>query len=176
MPHREYPVNIEGQLPVIGIVMGSWSDWKVMQQAWDVLTELGVPCERGVVSAHRTPELVGEYARRAEAKQFSAVIAGAGGAAHLPGMLAAELYTIPVIGVPVKTSTLMGLESLLSIAPMPPGIPVATMAIDGALNAGIMAAMISGRTSLTHKGAVGNYRASLSELVEDNPDPASDPR
>lgn len=127
--------------PVVGIIMGSDSDLPVMQEAAKVLEEFGISHELTVVSAHRTPDRLVTYAKEAADKGLKVIIAGAGGAAHLPGMTAA-MTTLPVIGVPIKTSTAAGLDSLFSVAQMPPGIPVATVAINGAKNAGIMAARI----------------------------------
>jgi 5-(carboxyamino)imidazole ribonucleotide mutase len=131
------------QHPKVGIVMGSRSDWPTMKHAADVLTELGVPHEARIVSAHRTPERLYEYARGAKARGLQVIIAGAGGAAHLPGMTAA-LTTLPVLGVPVANGTLSGEDSLLSIVQMPAGVPVGTLAIGaaGATNAGLLAAQI----------------------------------
>ena len=125
---------------MIGIVMGSTSDWETMKAAADILTQFGVAHECRVVSAHRTPAWMVEYAREAEARNLQAIIAGAGGAAHLPGMVA-SMTTVPVIGVPVQSKALSGLDSLLSIVQMPGGVPVATMAIGtaGATNAGLFA-------------------------------------
>ncbi len=127
--------------PRVGIIMGSTSDWPVMRKAAEALDELGVPHEATVVSAHRTPQRLYDYARAARGRGLQVLIAGAGGAAHLPGM-AASLTPLPVIGVPVRSAALQGLDSLLSIVQMPGGIPVATMAIDGARNAGLFAARI----------------------------------
>ncbi len=127
----------------VAIIMGSESDLPVMEKACEVLDELQVPWERTVVSAHRTPQRMFEYPAAAESKGVSVIIAGAGGAAHLPGMVA-SLTPLPVIGVPVKTSSLEGLDSLLSIVQMPRGVPVATVAINNAKNAGILAAQILG--------------------------------
>jgi 5-(carboxyamino)imidazole ribonucleotide mutase len=126
--------------PLVGVIMGSKSDWDTMQHAADVLGQFGVPFEARVVSAHRTPELMREYALEAAARGLEVIIAGAGGAAHLPGMVAAQTV-VPVIGVPVQSRTLNGLDSLLSIVQMPGGVPVATMAIGtaGAKNAGLLA-------------------------------------
>lgn len=126
--------------PVVGVVMGSNSDWKVMSQACEVLKEFGVPHEAKVVSAHRTPDAMFEYAETAAERGIQVIIAGAGGAAHLPGMLASKTI-VPVLGVPVTSRALKGLDSLLSIAQMPKGIPVATFAIGepGAANAGLFA-------------------------------------
>ncbi len=138
--------------PVVGIVMGSSSDLPVMQAAAEVLAEFGISCEVRVVSAHRTPEKMIAYGKDAAGRGLRVIIAGAGGAAHLPGMLA-SVTTLPVIGVPVPLKTLDGLDSLLSIVQMPNGIPVATVAIGAARNAGILAARILGATdpALTQK-------------------------
>lgn len=125
----------------IGIIMGSTSDYEVMKQACDLLDEFDVKYEKKVVSAHRTPDLLSEYAKNAEARGIKVIIAGAGGAAHLPGMVAANT-TLPVIGVPVKSKALNGLDSLLSIVQMPAGIPVMSMAINGAKNAALSALSI----------------------------------
>jgi 5-(carboxyamino)imidazole ribonucleotide mutase len=129
--------------PIVGIVMGSQSDWETMQSAAKVLSEFGVPFEAGIVSAHRTPDRLVAYGKSAAERGLNIIIAGAGGAAHLPGMLAA-LTTVPVLGVPVQSRTLDGLDSLLSIAQMPAGIPVGTLAIGnaGATNAGLLAVSI----------------------------------
>ena len=126
--------------PLIGIVMGSQSDWNVMQHAVDMIGQFGVPCEARVVSAHRTPDLLYRYAEQAAARGLKCIIAGAGGSAHLPGMLAAKTI-VPVLGVPVTSSSMRGLDSLLSIVQMPKGIPVATFAVGeaGAANAGLFA-------------------------------------
>lgn len=129
--------------PVVGIIMGSTSDWETMKNACDVLDELSISYEKRVVSAHRTPDLMFEYAETARERGIQVIIAGAGGAAHLPGMVAAKT-TLPVIGVPVQSKALNGLDSLLSIVQMPGGVPVATVAIGkaGATNAGLLAAQI----------------------------------
>lgn len=129
--------------PKIGIIMGSKSDWETMKHACDILDELGVPYEKKVVSAHRTPDFMFDYAEQAEKKGLCAIIAGAGGAAHLPGMVAAKTL-VPVIGVPVQSKALNGMDSLLSIVQMPGGVPVATMSIGkaGATNAGLLAAQM----------------------------------
>lgn len=126
--------------PLVGIVMGSQSDWDVMQHAVNMVQQFGVPCEAKVVSAHRTPDLLYRYAEEAEARGLQCIIAGAGGSAHLPGMLAAKTI-VPVLGVPVTSRALQGLDSLLSIVQMPKGIPVATFAVGeaGAANAGLFA-------------------------------------
>lgn len=136
--------------PKIGVIMGSTSDWETMKHACDVLDELGVAYEKQVVSAHRTPDLMFEYAEAARGRGIRVIIAGAGGAAHLPGMVAAKT-TLPVIGVPVQSRALNGLDSLLSIVQMPGGVPVATVAIGkaGATNAGLLAAQILSTTDET---------------------------
>jgi len=129
--------------PLVGVIMGSISDWETMKHACDVLEELDIPYEKQVVSAHRTPDLMFEYAEKAKDKGLKVIIAGAGGAAHLPGMVAAKTI-VPVIGVPVQSRALNGLDSLLSIVQMPGGVPVATVAIGkaGATNAGLLAAQM----------------------------------
>ena len=134
-----------GARPIVGLVMGSQSDWETMRQAADVLTDLEVPFEARVVSAHRTPQWMYEYASSAADRGLQVIIAGAGGAAHLPGMIA-SLTQLPVLGVPVQSRALQGLDSLLSIVQMPGGVPVATLAIGaaGAKNAGLLAARILG--------------------------------
>ncbi len=131
----------KGKNPLVGIIMGSRSDWETMRGAAEVLRELGIAHEVRVVSAHRTPDLMFEYAETARERGLEVIIAGAGGAAHLPGMTAAKTI-LPVIGVPVESTTLRGLDSLLSIVQMPAGVPVATVAIGNARNAGLLAARI----------------------------------
>jgi 5-(carboxyamino)imidazole ribonucleotide mutase len=126
---------------LVGIIMGSDSDWPTMKKACQLLKEFDIPFEKKVVSAHRTPDLMAKYGKEARSRGLEVIIAGAGGAAHLPGMTAAYT-TLPVIGVPIKTSTLSGLDSLYSIVQMPPGVPVATVAIGKAKNAGLLAARI----------------------------------
>jgi 5-(carboxyamino)imidazole ribonucleotide mutase len=126
---------------MVGIVMGSKSDWETMSPARDTLVDLGIECEMRVVSAHRMPDEMFEYAASARSRGLQAIVAGAGGAAHLPGMIASKT-TVPVIGVPMQSKALNGIDSLLSIAQMPPGVPVATMAIGGAVNAALFAARI----------------------------------
>ena len=150
----------------VGIIMGSDSDLPVMQEAADILRELGVAYEMTIVSAHRTPDRLYEYARSARERGLQVIIAGAGGAAHLPGM-AAAITELPVIGVPVKTSTLSGQDSLLSIVQMPPGVPVATVAINGAKNAGILAAQILGTGDAGVQGRVAQYKRDLEAMVMD---------
>jgi 5-(carboxyamino)imidazole ribonucleotide mutase len=130
-----------GKAPIVGIIMGSRSDWETMSAARDTLDELQIPCEVRVVSAHRMPDEMFEYAASASKRGLTVIIAGAGGAAHLPGMTAAKTL-VPVIGVPIQSSRAGGLDSMLSIVQMPPGVPVATMAIGGAVNAALFAARI----------------------------------
>ncbi|MEO6600576.1 MAG: 5-(carboxyamino)imidazole ribonucleotide mutase [Polyangiaceae bacterium] len=152
--------------------MGSKSDWETLSHTADALTELGVPHEVRVVSAHRTPDLMFEYAASAEARGLEVIIAGAGGAAHLPGMVAAKTV-LPVLGVPVQSHCLNGLDSLLSIVQMPAGIPVATLAIGkaGAINAAILAAAILGTSHPVIREALKRFRATRTQSVLDNPDP-----
>ncbi len=152
---------------MIGIIMGSLSDRKVMQEAADVLTELGVMWEMDIVSAHRTPEKMVDYAKTARSRGLKVIIAGAGGAAHLPGMVA-SLTTLPVIGVPVKSSnSIDGWDSVLSILQMPGGVPVATMALDGARNAGILAAQIIGTSDEGIARNLSQFKENLKEKVAD---------
>ena len=152
--------------PVIGIVMGSNSDWPTMQAAAKVLKDFGVPFEARVVSAHRTPDLMFEYAEQARARGLRAIIAGAGGAAHLPGMIAAKT-TVPVLGVPVQSKALSGKDSLLSIVQMPKGIPVATFAIGeaGAANAGLFAVALLASTDASLAERLEAFRASQTASV-----------
>jgi len=153
--------------------MGSRSDWDTMSHAADTLTELGIPHETRVVSAHRTPDLLFEYASSAETRGIEVLIAGAGGAAHLPGMTASKTM-LPVLGVPVESKTLKGLDSLLSIAQMPAGVPVGTLAIGkaGAINAALLAAQIVARKHEQHRPALRSYRAAMRDAVLGQPDPA----
>ncbi|MEO3946182.1 5-(carboxyamino)imidazole ribonucleotide mutase [Gorillibacterium sp. CAU 1737] len=155
----------------VGVIMGSQSDWSTLKEACRVLDELQVPYEKKVVSAHRTPDLMFEYAETAEERGLAVIIAGAGGAAHLPGMVAAKTV-LPVIGVPVKTSTLNGLDSLLSIVQMPGGIPVATVAIGtaGAVNAGLLAAQIIGASDLEVRKRVSERREAIKQSVLESSD------
>jgi 5-(carboxyamino)imidazole ribonucleotide mutase len=150
----------------IGIIMGSDSDLPVMRGAADFLGELGIAYEITIVSAHRTPQRLYEYATTARERGLSAIIAGAGGAAHLPGM-AASLTTLPVIGVPVKSAAMSGVDSLYSIVQMPPGIPVGTMAINGARNAGIFAASILSVSSPEIADRLRAYKESLAAVVDE---------
>ncbi|MEM1203833.1 MAG: 5-(carboxyamino)imidazole ribonucleotide mutase [Acidobacteriota bacterium] len=152
--------------PRVGIIMGSDSDLPVMKDAAEVLSELDVPYELTVVSAHRTPHRMVRYAEDAEGRGLRVLVAGAGGAAHLPGMVAA-LTPLPVIGVPVRSSNLQGLDSLLSIVQMPGGIPVATVAINQAKNAGILAASILGAADDALLDRIKAYRANMAATVED---------
>ena len=149
----------------VGIIMGSDSDLPVMSKAAEILDELQVPYELTIVSAHRTPDRLCEYAKTAEEKGLSVIIAGAGGAAHLPGMTAA-MMVLPVIGVPVQTKALGGVDSLYSIVQMPPGIPVATVAINGAQNAGLLAAKILATSDAELLGKLKAYSTKLKEQVE----------
>ncbi|BDZ65770.1 N5-carboxyaminoimidazole ribonucleotide mutase [Agromyces mangrovi Wang et al. 2018] len=152
--------------PVVGVVMGSDSDWRVMQAASEVLDELGIAHEVEVVSAHRTPEKMIAYGKEAYARGIRVIIAGAGGAAHLPGMLA-SVTTLPVVGVPVPLSTLDGLDSLLSIVQMPAGVPVATVSIGGAKNAGLIAAKILATADPELTQRLAEYASALAALVEE---------
>lgn len=158
--------------PLIGIIMGSLSDWETMSNAANTLEALGVPFETRVVSAHRTPDLLFEYAETAQDRGIEVIIAGAGGAAHLPGMVAAKT-SIPVLGVPVQSRALNGMDSLLSIVQMPAGIPVGTLAIgrSGAINAALMAASILGNKYPEYRDAVQRFRANQTQAVLDHPDP-----
>ena len=155
---------MNARAPIVGVIMGSDSDLPVMGAATEVLAELGVACETTIVSAHRTPKRLYAYAERAAERGLKVVIAGAGGAAHLPGMVAA-ITPLPVIGVPVKTAAFNGQDSLLSIVQMPPGVPVATVAIDGARNAGILAAQIVGVSDAAVLKRVARFKAELEALV-----------
>ena len=148
----------------VGIIMGSDSDLPVMQAAAEQLSEFGIAYEMTIVSAHRTPQRLYEYSHTAIERGLKVIIAGAGGAAHLPGMVAA-ITSLPVIGVPVKSSALSGEDSLLSIVQMPPGVPVATVAINGAKNAGILAAQILGTADSAIAKQVADYKQSLDDMV-----------
>lgn len=154
--------------------MGSRSDWETMSHAANTLAQLGIPHETRVVSAHRTPDLLFAYAASAEERGLEVIIAGAGGAAHLPGMTAAKTI-LPVLGVPVESKTLKGLDSLLSIAQMPAGVPVGTLAIGkaGAINAGLLAAQIVCRKHEQYRRALASYRDSMRDTVLKQPDPAT---
>jgi 5-(carboxyamino)imidazole ribonucleotide mutase len=160
----------------VGIIMGSRSDWTTMEHAARTLEELGVAHEVRVVSAHRTPDLLFDYASNAEARGLKVIVAGAGGAAHLPGMTASKT-NLPVIGVPVESAALKGLDSLLSIVQMPGGVPVATVAIGkaGAINAGHLAARIVALTDEKVAHAVAQHTASQTDRVLSDPDPREEP-
>jgi 5-(carboxyamino)imidazole ribonucleotide mutase len=152
--------------PVVGIIMGSDSDLPVMQAAADMLKQFGVEFELTIVSAHRTPDRMFEYAKSAAGRGLQVIIAGAGGAAHLPGMVA-SLTTLPVIGVPIKSSnSIDGMDSLLSIAQMPPGVPVASMAVNGAQNAGILAAQIVALRDTALQAKLAAYKDELKAKVQ----------
>src|SRR6201996_6858229 len=164
----------EANAPRVGVVMGSRSDWETMEHASAMLTRMGIVHEVRVVSAHRTPDLLFDYADGARARGIQVIIAGAGGAAHLPGMLAAKT-ALPVFGVPVQSKALNGMDSLLSIAQMPAGIPVGTLAIGraGAVNAGILAASVLALHDPAIAAALDAYRSRQTQTVLDNPDPRS---
>jgi 5-(carboxyamino)imidazole ribonucleotide mutase len=154
----------------VSIIMGSQSDYKIMKLCEKTLKSLGVPIESRIISAHRTPKRMYEYASKAEKNNIGVIIAGAGGSAHLPGMIAA-LTSLPVLGVPVESKKLKGLDSLLSIAQMPKGIPVGTLAIgeDGAINAALLAASIIGNSSLKIKNKLKNWRLTQTQSVKKIP-------
>lgn len=160
------------QNPLVAVIMGSKSDWETMQHAVDLLGQLGVPHEHQIVSAHRTPELMADFARSAAGRGLRVIIAGAGGAAHLPGMVAAHTW-LPVLGVPVQSQALSGIDSLLSIAQMPAGVPVGTLAIGvaGAKNAALLAASIIGLSDEVVRAAVERYRKAQTESVLAQPKP-----
>ncbi len=160
--------------PLVGLIMGSQSDWETMQHAAQTLEELGVPFEARVVSAHRTPDLLFEYAGSAEGRGLEVIIAGAGGAAHLPGMCASKTV-LPVFGVPVESKALHGVDSLLSIVQMPAGVPVGTLAIGraGAVNAALLAAAVLGGKHPQFREALRKYRQQRTDAVLAKPDPRS---
>jgi 5-(carboxyamino)imidazole ribonucleotide mutase len=160
--------------PLVGVIMGSRSDWDTMRHACDTLEELRVPFETRVVSAHRTPDLMADYATGAAGRGLQVVIAGAGGAAHLPGMTAAHT-ALPVLGVPVESHALSGMDSLLSIAQMPAGVPVGTLAIgrSGAVNAALLAASIVALHDEGVRTRLDAFRARQTQTVLDQPDPAA---
>jgi 5-(carboxyamino)imidazole ribonucleotide mutase len=161
---------LNSDTPLVGVVMGSRSDWETLRHATEVLAELGIPYEARVVSAHRTPDRLYAYARDAEGRGLAVLIAGAGGAAHLPGMLAA-ISILPVLGVPVESKVLHGVDSLLSIVQMPKGIPVGTLAIgsSGAVNAGLLAAAILARMHPEIRASLAEYRAAQTDSVGESP-------
>jgi 5-(carboxyamino)imidazole ribonucleotide mutase len=158
--------------PLVGVIMGSQSDWETMKHAVETLERLAVPCESRVVSAHRTPDLLFEYAAGAEERGVQVLIAGAGGAAHLPGMAAAKTI-LPVLGVPVESKALQGMDSLLSIVQMPAGVPVGTLAIGraGAINAALLAAAIVARSDEGVRERLARFRAEQTQSVLAQPDP-----
>lgn len=164
--HHEYnKLRVEIiNTPKVGVIMGSTSDWPTMKEACDILDEFHIDYEKLVVSAHRTPQRLYEYAKTAKDRCIGVIIAGAGGAAHLPGMVA-SLTILPVIGVPVKTSTMSGTDSLYSIVQMPPGVPVATVAIGGAKNAGILAAQILGLVDSNISNKLVSYKQKMMNNV-----------
>jgi 5-(carboxyamino)imidazole ribonucleotide mutase len=159
---------------LVGVIMGSSSDWETMRHAVETLEALEVPCETKVVSAHRTPDLLFDYAASAEERGLQVLIAGAGGAAHLPGMAAAKT-ALPVLGVPVESKTLKGMDSLLSIVQMPAGVPVGTLAIGraGAINAALLAAAIVARSDEGVRERLARWRAEQTQAVLDAPDPTT---
>lgn len=158
--------------PLVGLIMGSRSDWETLQHCAQILEDFGIPHEVKVVSAHRTPDLLFQYTESAAARGIEVIIAGAGGAAHLPGMAAAKT-SLPVLGVPVQSKALNGLDSLLSIVQMPAGIPVGTLAIGkaGAINAALLAASILGNKYPAYRDQVSAYRQRQTETVLADPDP-----
>ena len=165
-------MNDTNPAPLVGVIMGSNSDWETMRHAAETLERLGVPHEVEVVSAHRTPDKLFRYAEQAEGRGLEVIIAGAGGAAHLPGMAAAKT-ALPVLGVPVQSKALSGMDSLLSIVQMPAGIPVGTLAIGraGAVNAALLAAAILGGRFPEIRAALKAYRQTQTETVLAHPDP-----
>jgi 5-(carboxyamino)imidazole ribonucleotide mutase len=175
MPAKKKP-RFSSSHPLVGIIMGSGSDWDTMKYASRTLAALEIPHETRVVSAHRTPDLLFEYASNAEKRGIEVIIAGAGGAAHLPGMTASK-SVLPVLGVPVESRALKGLDSLLSIAQMPGGIPVGTLAIGkaGAINAALLAAAILGAKHPRMREALRNFRTEQAGRVLAQPDPSVGP-
>jgi 5-(carboxyamino)imidazole ribonucleotide mutase len=160
--------------PVVGVIMGSKSDWETMRHAVETLDALGVPNETRVVSAHRTPDLLFEYASSARDRGLKVIIAGAGGAAHLPGMVSAKT-TLPVLGVPVESKALQGVDSLLSIVQMPAGVPVGTLAIgkSGAINAALLATAILATNDAELASTLDAFRQTQTQAVLDQPDPSA---
>jgi 5-(carboxyamino)imidazole ribonucleotide mutase len=163
----------DGTAPLVGVIMGSRSDWETMRHAVETLEQLEVPHEHRVVSAHRTPDLLFEYAATARERGLKVLIAGAGGAAHLPGMTASKT-SLPVLGVPMQSKALSGIDSLLSIAQMPAGIPVGTLAIGraGAINAALLAAAILSTSDANVAASLEQFRAEQTADVLANPDPS----
>ena len=160
--------------PLVGVIMGSRSDWETMRHTAETLDGLGIPCEQRVVSAHRTPDLLFDYAASAESRGLRVLVAGAGGAAHLPGM-AASKTTLPVLGVPVESKALSGMDSLLSIVQMPAGVPVGTLAIGraGAVNAALLAAAILAGSDAALADRLRRFRDAQTQAVLEGPDPAA---
>jgi 5-(carboxyamino)imidazole ribonucleotide mutase len=173
MKKKSRATNAKSNTPLVGIIMGSTSDWETMEHAANTLRDLGVAYETRVVSAHRTPDLLFQYAAAAETRGIEVIIAGAGGAAHLPGMTASKTV-LPVLGVPVESKALKGLDSLLSIAQMPGGIPVGTLAIGkaGAINAALLAAAILGNKYRPVREALRAFRHAQTKKVLAQRDPA----
>jgi 5-(carboxyamino)imidazole ribonucleotide mutase len=161
---REEAATGAATAPRVGVIMGSDSDWSVMEDAALALAEFDIPFEVGIVSAHRTPDRMLEYARTAASRGIEVIIAGAGGAAHLPGMVASAT-PLPVIGVPVPLAKLDGLDSLLSIVQMPAGVPVATVSIGGARNAGLLAVRILGSSDVALRKRIEKFQSALSDMV-----------
>ena len=159
--------------PKVGVIMGSRSDWKTMRHALETLEELAVPAETRIVSAHRTPDLLFEYASTAAGRGLQVIVAGAGGAAHLPGMVAAKTH-LPVFGVPVESVSLKGMDSLLSIVQMPAGVPVGTLAIgrSGAVNGALLAAAVVALTDEGVRERLVRYREAQTSTVLEHPNPA----
>jgi 5-(carboxyamino)imidazole ribonucleotide mutase len=160
--------------PLVGVIMGSHSDWETLRHAAQTLESLGIPHEVRIISAHRTPDLLFDYATTAMSRGLEVIIAGAGGAAHLPGMTAAKT-PLPVLGVPIESAVLRGLDSLLSIVQMPAGIPVGTLAVGraGAVNAALLAAAILAGKHSEFRAAVESFRAKQTQAVLERPDPGS---
>lgn len=173
--HRSEATRLFGPMdePAVAVIMGSRSDWETMKHVCETLDELGVSFETRVVSAHRTPDLMAEYARTAADRGVRVIVAGAGGAAHLPGMTAAHTH-LPVLGVPVESKTLKGMDSLLSIVQMPAGVPVGTLAIgrSGAINAALLAASIIALSDESVRERLMKFREAQTESVLANPDPS----
>ncbi|MBL8750312.1 MAG: 5-(carboxyamino)imidazole ribonucleotide mutase [Planctomycetes bacterium] len=168
---------MNSEQPLVGVIMGSRTDWEVLRHASETLTELGVPHECRIVSAHRTPDWLMEYASTAESRGLHAIVAGAGGAAHLPGMVAAKTL-VPVLGVPIDVGALRGVDALLSIVQMPAGVPVGTLAIGkpGAINAALLAASIVGATRPEVRRALQARRKKTTDSVLAAIDPRTEPR
>jgi 5-(carboxyamino)imidazole ribonucleotide mutase len=162
--------SVQAEIPLVGVVMGSQSDWETLGHAAELLTKLGIPHESKIVSAHRTPERLFRYGREAEGRGLEVLIAGAGGAAHLPGMLAA-VSLLPILGVPVESKVLRGVDSLLSIVQMPRGVPVGTLAIGtaGAANAALLAAAILARKYPAIREALAMFRQAQTDAVGETP-------